>query len=58
MEKLVVEEICRNLKWYERVVVKLFRKTFIKVYHMGRILIFNRKLEDKRLSSSNKLAQF
>lgn len=55
MEKIVVEEICKNLKWYERVIVKLFSKTFVKVYHMGRILMFNKKLEDKRLSSSNKI---
>ena len=45
MEKLVVEEICRNLKWYERVVVKLFRKTFIKVYHKTRKSIVNSLLE-------------
>lgn len=55
MEKLIVEEICKNLKWYERLVVKMFENTFVKVYHMGRILMFNRKLEDKRLSSSNKI---
>ena len=55
MEKLVIENLCKNLKWYERVIVKLFSKTFVKVYHMGRILMFNKKLEDKRLSSSNKI---
>lgn len=55
MEKLIVEEICKNLKWYERIVVRLFKNTFVKVYHMGRILMFNKKLEDKRLSSSNKI---
>ena len=57
MEKLVVEEICKNLKWYERIIVRVFKNTFVKVYHMGRILMFNKKLEDKRLSSSNKFAQ-
>lgn len=55
MEKLIVENLCRNLKWYERVIVKLFSKTFVKVFHIGRITIFNKKLEDIRLSSSNKL---
>lgn len=55
MEKLVIENLCKNLKWYERVIVKLFSKTFVKVYHIGRITIFNKKLEDIRLSSSNKL---
>ena len=55
MEKLIVKEICKNLKWYERIVVRVFKNIFIKVYHIGRILMFNRKLEDKRLSSSNKI---
>lgn len=55
MENLIVKEICKNLKWYERVIVKLLSKTFVKVYHMGRITIFNKKLEDIRLSSSKKV---
>lgn len=44
MEKLIVEEICKNLKWYERIVVKIFRHTFIKVYHKARIKIVNSML--------------
>lgn len=55
MENLIVEEICKNLKWHERIIVRLFRNTFIEVYHMGRIVVFNKKLEDKRLSPSNKI---
>ena len=55
MEELIVEEICKNCKWYERVVVRLFKNTFIKAYHIGRIIMFNKKLEDKRLSSRNKI---
>ena len=43
MEKLIVEEICKNLKWYERIIVKLLKNTFIKVYHMGRIICWNSK---------------
>ena len=57
MEKIIVEEICKNLRWYERIIVRLFKNTFIEVYHMGRIVVFNKKLEDKRLSSSNKIVQ-
>ena len=35
MEKDVVEFICSNCKWYEKVVVKLFKKSFIKAYKNG-----------------------
>lgn len=41
MENLIVEEICKNLKWYERVIVKLFKKLIYKVYRMGMISYFN-----------------
>ena len=41
MEKLIVEEICKNLKWNERFIVKVFKDVFVKVYHMERIKIFN-----------------
>lgn len=44
MENLVVEEICKNLKWYERVIVRMFRKTFIKVYHNTRESVVNTML--------------
>ena len=46
MEKLIVENLCKNLKWYERVIVRLFKNTFVKVYHIGRITIFNKKLQE------------
>lgn len=55
MEKLIVKEICKNLKWYERIIVRVLWRTFAKAYHMGRIVAFNKKLEDMRLSSSNKI---
>lgn len=41
MEKLIVAEICNNLKWYEKIVVKLLKKIFYKVYRMGMIGYFN-----------------
>lgn len=41
MENLIVEEICKNLKWYEIIVVRLFRHTFVKVYHEIRENIVN-----------------
>lgn len=43
MEKLIVKEICKNLKWYERVVVRLFSKTFVKTYKLGITFGFNNK---------------
>lgn len=45
MEKLVVEKLCENLKWYERVVVKMFSKIFIKTYHKTRETIVSSLLE-------------
>ena len=33
MEKEIVEIICKKLKWYECLVVKLNKKIFIKVYN-------------------------
>ena len=41
MENLIIEEICKNLKWYERIVVRLFKHTFIKVYNETREKIVN-----------------
>ena len=37
MEKLIIEDICRELRWNEKIVIKIFAKIFIKVYHIGRI---------------------
>lgn len=56
MEKLIVEEICKNLKWYERVIVRLFRKTFVRVYHKTRKTIVSSLLE--QCCYTNKVAQW
>ncbi len=45
MEKLIVEEICKNLKWYERIIVRIFKHTFVKVYHKTRKDIINMLLQ-------------
>lgn len=37
MERNVVIEICKNLKWYEKIVVVIFNKIFVKVCHRQRI---------------------
>lgn len=41
MEKLIVEEICKNLKWHEKIFVKIFRRLFIKIYNKQRIKCIN-----------------
>lgn len=46
MEKLIVEEICSNLKWYEKIIVKIFAKLFIKIYHIGRLNCLNSKIKN------------
>ncbi len=41
MEKEIIENLCKNLKWHERIIVKLFNKTFIKTYHKARLNAIN-----------------
>lgn len=36
MEEEIIENLCSNLKWYERILIRLFSNTFIKVYHKTR----------------------
>lgn len=39
-----LEEIMQNLNWKERIIVKIFRKVILKVYHNERIKIINKFL--------------
>ena len=41
MEKEIVKEICKDLNWKEKIVVKLFKKSFIKTYRLGLVKCFN-----------------
>lgn len=41
MEKEVLEEIRKECSFKERILLKLFTKTFIKVYNVARIKIAN-----------------
>lgn len=43
MEKEIVKELCKDLKWYERIIVKIFVNTFVKVYKLGITFGFNSK---------------
>lgn len=44
MEKDIVKIINEDLKWYERVLVRIARRTFIKVSHKIRIEMINHML--------------
>lgn len=41
MERNVVIEICENLKWYEKIVVDILSKIFVKIYQKQRIKYVN-----------------
>ena len=51
MEK-EINEISKKLNWYERIIIKIFKKTFIKVYNLIRIKIVNQLLWDLILYSN------
>lgn len=38
--KVILEEIGKELNFRERILVKIFRKTFVKVYRLGMISCF------------------
>ncbi len=44
MEKYIVNLINKDLKWYEKIIVKIFKKTFVKVYNTARVDIVNHLL--------------
>lgn len=41
MKDVVVNEIIKELNWKEKIIVKIFIKTFKKVYNIGRINTVN-----------------
>lgn len=43
MEKDLVEEIVKKLKWHEKIIIRIFRKLFIKVYKIGITFGYNNK---------------
>lgn len=42
MKDVVVNEIIKALNFCEKIIVKLFTKTFIKVYNLARINTINK----------------
>lgn len=43
MKDVVLDEVKKELNWRERIVVKLFKRTIIKIYKMGITYGFNNK---------------
>ena len=43
MKDVVENEVLKNLNFVEKIIVKLFTKTFIKVYKIGITYGFNNK---------------
>ena len=43
-ENEVINEILKKCNWKERIIVKIFRKVILKVYHNERIKIINKFL--------------
>ena len=41
MKNVVLDEVIKELGWRERIIMKLFVKTFIKVYNIIRIKLVN-----------------
>lgn len=42
MKDTILNEVKKELNWRERVIAKLFPKTFVKVYNITRIKIVNK----------------
>ena len=40
-EKDIVREICRECNWWERIIVKLLARLFVKVYNIARVRTVN-----------------
>lgn len=45
MKDVVLDEVKKALNWRERIVVKIFKKTFYKIFNISRILILNKFLK-------------
>lgn len=43
MNDVIIEEIIKECKWYEKIVVKVFKRLFIKCYKIGIAFGFNNK---------------
>ena len=46
MRDVVLNEVVKELSWKERIVIKIFIKSFIKAFNIYRIKIVNKILEE------------
>lgn len=44
MKDVILNEVIKELDWKERIIVRVFRKNFIKVVNVARIKIINKML--------------
>lgn len=45
MKNVVEDGIVKELNFVEKIIVKIFRKTFVKVYNIARIKTINKMLK-------------
>lgn len=45
VKDVVENEVMEELKWKEKIIVKIFNKTFYKVYNISRIKTINKLLK-------------
>lgn len=43
VEEYVIKDISKDCNWYERIIVRIFDKEFVKVYKIGATYGFNNK---------------
>lgn len=41
MEEEILKEIMKECKWWEKIIIKLFKKNFIKISNITRIIVAN-----------------
>lgn len=45
MKNTILREVKKELSWKEKIIIKIFRKTFDKVYDKMRIVVVNKLLK-------------
>ena len=41
MENKIINRLSKNMNFIKRILLRIFKKTFMKAYHAGRIDLFN-----------------
>lgn len=41
MEKEIIEEIMKGKKWYQKIVIRMFKNTVVAIYRKGMVDSFN-----------------